>query len=213
VTSDLVANTDAAIHVAHAFTVHALETELDYFTVVDDLKGREQGDDAGAAGVFDAELTSGLYYGYVVIDVPLLVSNIEGVKRTEWKSVDRSIAGEVVRRLVHLIATVSPGAKKGSTAPYSWAEAMLAEAGSRQPRTLANAFRCAVPLDGNEKERAIDGMIGHLKSLDANYGTHEARRAMLSGSNSAVLEGSSADRASLPEIADWAKSVIIAGSA
>lgn len=37
VTSDLLANTDAALHVAHAMTVHAQENESDYFTVVDDL--------------------------------------------------------------------------------------------------------------------------------------------------------------------------------
>ena len=39
VTSDPIANTDAAIHVAHAFTVHEEESESDYFTVVDDLQG------------------------------------------------------------------------------------------------------------------------------------------------------------------------------
>lgn len=80
VTSDLIANTDAAVHVAHAFTVHAEESESDYFTVVDDLRSRADGDDAGSAGIFDMELTSGLYYGYVVIDLPLLVSNLEGAR-------------------------------------------------------------------------------------------------------------------------------------
>ena len=43
VTSDPEANTDAAVHVAHAFTVHAEATESDYFTVVDDLT-REAGE-------------------------------------------------------------------------------------------------------------------------------------------------------------------------
>ena len=42
--------------------------------------------------------------------------------------------------MVHLIATVSPGAKLGSTAPHSYAHMMLAEASNAQPRTLANAF-------------------------------------------------------------------------
>ena len=46
VTSDVEANIDAAIHVAHAFTVHEEESESDYFTVVDDLHRVE--DDAGA---------------------------------------------------------------------------------------------------------------------------------------------------------------------
>ena len=38
VTSDVEANIDAAVHVAHAFTVHAEESESDYLSVVDDLQ-------------------------------------------------------------------------------------------------------------------------------------------------------------------------------
>jgi CRISPR system Cascade subunit CasC len=54
VTSNPEANTDAAIHVAYSFTVHREESESDYFTVVDDLRARD--DDAGSGGIFDTEL-------------------------------------------------------------------------------------------------------------------------------------------------------------
>ncbi|MEO0812114.1 MAG: type I-E CRISPR-associated protein Cas7/Cse4/CasC, partial [Myxococcota bacterium] len=37
VTSDILTRTDAAIHVAHAFTVHEQESEDDYFSAMDDL--------------------------------------------------------------------------------------------------------------------------------------------------------------------------------
>ena len=172
VTSDAKANTDAAIHVAHAFTVHEEQPELDYFTVVDDLRTREEDADAGAAGVFDTELTSGLYYGYVVVDLPLLVSNLTGCKRADWTGDhDRDLAARVVENLVHLIAEISPGAKKGSTAPYSRAEMVLVEAGDRQPRTLANAFRDPVKLDRGLNEsvgrRAADALHTHLSQMDA----------------------------------------------
>jgi len=162
VTSDPAANTDAAIHVAHAFTVHAEASESDYFTVVDDLS-REAGE-AGAGGIFDTELTAGLFYGYVVVDVPLLVENVGD---------DRALAGKICEHLVHLAATVSPGAKKGSTAPYAFAETMLIEVGKRQPRTLANAFRtpCAARI-----EAAHDAMGAYLANIDESYGAHESRR-------------------------------------
>ena len=68
VTSDPAANIDAAVHVAHAFTVHAEESESDYFSVVDDLQPPEE--DPGADHIGDVELTAGLFYGYVVVDVP-----------------------------------------------------------------------------------------------------------------------------------------------
>ncbi|MEO0730406.1 MAG: type I-E CRISPR-associated protein Cas7/Cse4/CasC, partial [Pseudomonadota bacterium] len=87
VTSDPAANIDAPIHVAHAFTVHEEETESDYFTAVDDLKRDE--DDSGADTIQETELTSGLFYGYVVVDVPGLVSNLTGCKRHEWTTPDR----------------------------------------------------------------------------------------------------------------------------
>ncbi|MEP9400818.1 type I-E CRISPR-associated protein Cas7/Cse4/CasC [Sphingomonas sp. VNH70] len=210
VTSDPRANRDAAIHVAHAFTVHAEQAELDYFTVVDDLRDREQGDDAGAAGVFDTELTSGLYYGYVVVDVPLLVSNLTGCARSDWAGDhDRDLAAEVVEHLVYLIAEVSPGAKKGSTAPYSRAELVLVEAGDRQPRTLANAFRDAVPTQDAKSNRSLgsrtaQALLGHLDALDAMYDTGEKRRhAALPD-----LRLDSVDADSLPALAAWAGKLV-----
>lgn len=158
VTSDPDANTDAAIHVAHAFTVHREESETDYFTVVDDL---ESG--TGAGGIFDTELTAGLFYVYVVVDVPLLIANLGG---------DAPLAGKVVEHLLHLIATVSPGAKKGSTAPYAYADLVLVETGARQPRSLANAFRNPAKAQVSE---ATARLAEQLKRLDAMYGTGETR--------------------------------------
>lgn len=168
VTSDPDANTDAPIHVAHAFTVHKEASESDYFTVVDDLT-REAGE-AGTAGLFDTELTAGLFYGYVAVDLPLLRANLGD---------DPTLAGRVAEHLVHLIATVSPGAKKGSTAPFAYAETMLVEAGQRQPRTLANAFRTPTPARSAAAEAAL---ATHLLRLDETYGANEGRRHLaLSG--------------------------------
>ena len=194
VTSDVEANIDAAIHVAHAFTVHEEESESDYFTVVDDLHRIE--DDAGADHIGETELTSGLFYGYVVIDRQTLLNNLGN---------DGTMAAEVTRRLVHLIATVSPGAKLGSTAPYDFASWMLVEAGNRQPRSLAEAFRKpCVPLV-EEAEAAIQG---HLERLDAAYGVAEERRAMSLAGN--TVPG--ADLLSVDELSDWTGASLRNGS-
>ena len=204
VTSDLIANTDAAVHVAHAFTVHEQETESDYFTVVDDLKGREQGDDQGSAGLFDMELTSGLYYGYVVVDVPALVANLEGCRPEDWDdpATDRDTAARVVEHLCHLIAKVSPGAKLGATAPYGWAQLVLIEAGDRQPRNLANAFRDPVPLgNGQVLFATMTRLCQHLDSYDAMYGNGEARRVAALESDPAVP---GADAMAFDDLASWA---------
>lgn len=198
VTSDPEANTEAAIHVAHAFTVHAEESESDYFTVVDDLT-REAGE-AGTAGIFETELTSGLFYGYVVVDVPGLVDNLGG---------DRDLAAKVVEHLLHLVATVSPGAKRGSTAPYAYAELMLVETGTRQPRSLAGAFRRAVPGEGDVLAGALGAMSGQLTRLDAAYGAKEARAALCCA-DAASLPGVDAPQM-LDDLASWAAAAVRAG--
>ena len=192
VTSDPAANTDAAIHVAHAITVHSMERELDFMTAVDDLVRREDDEHAGSAGMFDMELTSGLYYGYVVVDAGLLVSNLAG---------DREIAAKVAEHLIHLVAQVSPGAKKGSTAPYAWAEFVLVETGNLQPRTLANAFRDPVRLrDGDAPllQTSVSRLATHLVALDEAYGTDVDRR-QLAVDGSALLPG--VERMNLDDLA------------
>jgi CRISPR system Cascade subunit CasC len=169
VTSDTSANVDAPVHVAHAFTVHAIEQELDYVTAVDDLRQRSDAGETGSAGIFDIELTSGLFYGYVTVDLNLLVANLNG---------DAALAARVVERLIKLIARTSPGAKKGSTAPYAHAEFMLVETGDDQPRTLANAFRTAVPLRGDVFQGAMGALQAHLDNLDRAYGVHTERQQL-----------------------------------
>ena len=187
VTSDTEANITAPVHVAHAFTVHAEEPESDYFTAVDDLSA----DEPGADTIQETELTSGLFYGYAVVDLPGLLSNLGG---------NAELAGRVLRNLIYLIAEVSPGAKLGSTAPYGRASFMLLEAGDRQPRSLAEAYRkpCCPHTD-----QAVEALSAHLASLDEAYATGEERRVM----SLAAADVPRAASGSLAVLADWAKSL------
>lgn len=202
VTSDTAANVEAAVHVAHSFTVHKEESEIDFWAAVEDLPTPEEGQ--GAAHLNDMELTAGLFYGYVVVDVPGLVSNLQGCPAADWQSADRELAGQVMHHLIQLIATVSPGAKRGSTAPYGYADLLLVEAGARQPRSLANAFRQAVkPHTG----RAVEALAAYLDKLDGCYGANETRRVM-SLEDCAVPH---ADRLDLNALASWAADAVRQG--
>ena len=176
VTSDILARGDAALHVAHAFTVHAEEAESDYFSAVDDLLKDSEDEGLGSGHIGSTELTSGLFYGYVVVDVPLLVANLEGCKAREWENADRELAGKVVESMVHLAATVSPGAKLGSTAPYSYAHLVLVETGESQPRTLANAFLRPVVARPDLLGNTYTSLAKYLKDLDGMYGGPQERR-------------------------------------
>ena len=154
----------------------------------------------------------------MVVDVPLLVSNLTGCRAEDWAGdQDRDLAARVVENLVHLVATVSPGAKKGSTAPYSWAELVLAEAGERQPRTLANAFRDPVRPPSSpealEKGETLGGAASkalntELAGLDAMFGAGEAR--LQSARGPAALDGVA--QAPLPDLAARLGAMIRAAS-
>jgi len=188
VTSDILARSDAAVHVAHAFTVHKLDTEVDYFTVVDDLNRDEE---TGAAHAGDMELGAGLFYGYVAVDVPLLISNLTGCAAKDWVTQDFADARAVLKGLVRAIATVSPGAKLGATAPHASSDFVLLETGGQQPRSLANAYLQALQLsapklDDDEEvkarkhpmQKAINGLASYLHGLNGMYGkTADSRHA------------------------------------
>ena len=193
VTSDVMARYDAAVHVAHSFTVHEEEAEPDYFSALDDLVAEEG--ELGSGHINTTELTSGLFYTYVVVDLRQLIRNLSG---------DGDLAGSTLRRLIHLIATVSPGAKLGATAPYACAELVLAESGERQPRTLANAFMDPVSRT-KAKTAAAGALDNYLARFDAMYGEHEDRRI---ATMIEPVPAHAGERVTLDELASWASNQI-----
>lgn len=194
-TSDPNANIDAAVHVAHAFTTHGEEKEIDYFTAMEELSGTP-----GAGYIGDTEINSGIYYVYVCVDVRELTANTVGCPPEEWLANGREIAAEATAKLAGLVATVSPGAKKGSTAPYGYAKAMLVEAGERQPRSLSGAYREPSKPEFRDAVRRLGMEIdGH----DRIYGPHETRRML-------VNLGEEPD-CTLDDVTKWVREVVLAG--
>lgn len=188
VTSDILARSDAAVHVAHAFTVHPVNTEVDYFTVVDDLNKYEE---TGAAHAGDMELGSGLFYEYVAVDTPLLVSNFTACEPEAWREQDAADIKTALNALLRAIATVSPGAKLGATAPHARADFVLLESGCQQPRSLANAYLQSLRFQGGDDpmQRAVDALGGHLQAVDVMYGATADQRVAATTKESDALVG------------------------
>ena len=212
-TSDVLARGDAAVHVAHAFTTHAQESESDYFSAVDELRRDEpeESGELGAGHINTQELTSGLFYSYVVVDVPLLVSNLSGVERDNWQDGNADLAAEVMRRFTHLMATVSPGAKLGSTAPYSYAQCLFAESGTAQPRTLANAFQKPARTD-EVLENSYEKMGQYVDEIDQMYGTQTDRCLAAMGPTDGLSDRLKVDdTTTVPDIAEWTANQIQGG--
>ena len=154
-------NREAAVQVAHAVTTHRAVAEDDYYTAVDDLKSREEPEDAGAGFVGVQEFGAGVFYLYLCVDRGLLLRNLGDDARSVR---DASLAA-----LVEAAATVAPGGKQTSFASRARAIYALAEKGSGQPRSLAAAF--LKPVGGADQgERSIAELEDFRDRLDAAYG-------------------------------------------
>ena len=155
-------NREAAVQVAHAITTHRSIAEDDYYTAVDDLKSRDEPDDAGAGFVGVQEYGAGVFYLYICVDRDLLLRNLDGTTAVR----DASLAA-----LTEAAATVSPRGKQSSFASRSCAIYALAEKGAVQPRSLAAAFLKPVVGDEDQGAASVRALEGFRDRLDAAYGT------------------------------------------
>ena len=122
-------NMEAAVQVAHAFTVHKSAVEDDFFSAVDDLNmGLE---DKGAGHIGERGYGAGLFYLYVCINRELLKDNLGG---------DDTLTAQALEALAQAITKVSPTGMQNSFASRAYASYVLGEKGNQQPRSLAQAF-------------------------------------------------------------------------
>ncbi len=154
-------NVEAAVQVAHAFTVNPVKIDDDFFTAVDDLNTHEE--DAGAAHMGDAGFGSGVFYLYICINKTLLIENLQG---------DEDLANKTLAALVEAVAKVAPTGKQNSFASRAYTSYLLAESGSQQPRSLSVSFFKPInPKEGEDQiSLAIDELESQRKKLDAVYG-------------------------------------------
>ncbi len=160
-------NVEAAVQVAHAFTVHKAAVEDDYFSAVDDLnKGDE---DKGAGHIGETGFGAGVFYLYLCINKDLLVRNLGD---------DNNLATRTLTALIHAVTKVSPTGKQNSFASRAYAGCVLAEKGDQQPRSLAQAFLNPIS-GGNVLVDAARAMSKRCENFDKAYGACADQRYTL----------------------------------
>lgn len=144
------AGVDGAVQVAHAFTTHATNAEIDFFTAVDDVPGM----DAGSAHMNSAEFAAGVFYRYACLDVLELVANLDG---------DQAAAVKLTHAFLRAFLSTMPGGKRTATAPHTLPELVYVAVRGDRPLSLAGAFERPVPLD------PIDGYGQRSRAELARY--------------------------------------------
>lgn len=158
-------NVDAAAQVAHAISVHAVETESDYYTAVDD---RNEADEPGAGMIGTVEFNSATLYRYAALDVDRLADNLgqglqEGADRAE--PVRRAVAA-----FVRGFVTSLPTGKIATFAHQSLPDAVLVKLRSRRPISFVGAFEEPTLHDsGGHVRQASERLVEHLTELEAQY--------------------------------------------
>lgn len=136
VASDASLNYDAAAQVAHAISTHAVQTEYDYFTAVDDLSPE---DNAGAGHLGTVEFNSSTLYRYATVNAMELAAHMNP---EETAAAVRAFAEAFIRSM--------PTGKQNSFANRTLPDAVYVAVRGDQPVNLCGAFEQAVrPEDGS----------------------------------------------------------------
>jgi len=129
------ANVDGAVQVAHAFTTHATETELDFFTAVDDLNPAGE---TGSGHMNSLEFSAGVFYRYANVDLADLTRNLGG---------DQAAAGALTAAFLRAFIGSVPTGKRTATAPQTLPDLAYAAVRADRPLSLAGAFEAPVRAD------------------------------------------------------------------
>ncbi|GAA3446728.1 type I-E CRISPR-associated protein Cas7/Cse4/CasC [Planomonospora venezuelensis] len=155
------AEVDGVVQVAHAFTTHATNTEVDFFTAVDDLNPDDM---RGSGHMNSAEFASGVFYRYASVDVADLLANLGG---------DTAMATELTREFLTAFIAALPTGKQNSTAAYTIPDLAYVAVRSDRPVSLAPAFEAPVRVTGEYGFAALsrDDLADYAARLHGLWGT------------------------------------------
>ncbi|MEU8550953.1 type I-E CRISPR-associated protein Cas7/Cse4/CasC [Streptomyces roseoverticillatus] len=154
-------NVDAAVQVAHALSTHAVRTEFDYYTAVDD----ENTEDHGAGMIGTVEFTSSTLYRYAVLGVHQLRDNLSSAEDTRDTAV----------RFVDAFARSMPTGHQNSFAHRTLPHLVLLTLRTDQPVNLVSAYEEPVAgVTGLATESALR-LADELKTVAATWGAEPVR--------------------------------------
>lgn len=179
-------NEDASAQVAHAISTHAVETEFDFYTAVDDLAPE---DNAGAAMLDTVEYNSSTLYRYANVAVHEFFKQMQGDK-------DRTVKG--MRLFAEAFANSMPTGKINTFANQTIPQFMMINIREDRPVNLVSAFEKPVKSDQGYVEPSIEKLCSEF--VKSQRMVHPAVRTIylsLDGRNYEELGDAEADFTSM----------------
>jgi len=157
VADDANLNVDAACQVAHALSTHAVATEFDYYTAVDDQNPAEE---TGAGMIGTIEFDSATLYRYATVNVDELKRNLGDAEATAL----------AVEAFVRSFATSMPTGKQNTFANRTAPDAVVVMVRDGRPVNLVGAFE--EPVHGRDGYVAASckALAEYAAEVDAAFG-------------------------------------------
>ncbi|WP_423893600.1 type I-E CRISPR-associated protein Cas7/Cse4/CasC [Filifactor alocis] len=154
VADDPTLNTDASCQVAHAISTHAVQTEFDFFTAVDDLAPE---DNAGAGMLGTVEFNSSTLYRYANVAIHEFNRQLDGRKEEVINS---------LKLFIKAFVESMPTGKVNTFANQTVPQVLMINLRTDRPVSLVSAFEKPVKhRDGYVKESA-ERLFEELKKVE-----------------------------------------------
>lgn len=198
VANDADLNVDASVQVAHALSTHAVETEFDFYTAVDD-KAEKQDTGAGMMGTI--EFNSSLLYRYATVNVDLLRDQLA----------EPADAVSAVREFVRSFIESMPTGKQNTFANGTLPDAVVVSARADRGISMVGAFERPVQAgqEGGYLQNSAAALADYATEVLTQYSAPAEQTWVLRvGHATDSLDALGATRVTLPELADAVSSAV-----
>ncbi|MFD5521562.1 type I-E CRISPR-associated protein Cas7/Cse4/CasC [Streptomyces sp. NPDC127066] len=181
-------NVDAAVQVAHALSTHAVRTEFDYYTAVDD----ENVEDSGAGMIGTVEFNSSTLYRYAVLGVHQLRDNLTSPQAARKAAV----------RFVDAFTRSMPTGHQNTFAHRTLPHLVLVTVRTDQPVNLVSAFEEPVTGQSGLAAESAVRLAGELALVEQTWGSVPARTLATYGLEADKLTESFGPSLAFPALLD-----------
>ncbi|MGW8954760.1 type I-E CRISPR-associated protein Cas7/Cse4/CasC [Streptomyces sp. NPDC055709] len=164
-------NVDAAVQVAHAISVHRVETESDYYTAVDD---RNTDAEPGAGMIGTVDFNSATLYRYAALGVHQLADNLgAGLREEDPKTAP---VRRAVEAFIHGFIASLPTGKINTFGHHTLPDAVIVKLRATRPISFVAAFEEPVsnPLGGGHVREAAARLAEYVPEIERAYGDDES---------------------------------------
>ncbi|MFF7415285.1 type I-E CRISPR-associated protein Cas7/Cse4/CasC [Streptomyces lydicus] len=165
-------NVGAAVQVAHAISVHQVQSESDYYTAIDDCNTEAE---PGAGMIGTLEFNSATLYRYATLNVQQLHRNlVVGACASNEPTITARRATEA---FVHGFVASLPTGKINAFGHHTLPDAVIVKLRTTRPISFVPAFEEAVGESCGYVKHACDRLATYVPSLERAYGEGGSSRS------------------------------------